>query len=151
MKIVHVEDDHLLAAEIEQEIKKQFPGAQIELIRTESEFRRRLPELVASRPDLFIIDVMLRWADTAPNLPEPPAEVMKEGRFSAGVRCQRLLTEKDSTIPVIFFTVLENSDLEAFRKGSTESTPYLQKSHDYSPILAKVKEIMQRREAEKRN
>lgn len=147
MKIIHVEDDYLVAEKIKQEIKKHFPNAQIEIISTESEFRRRLPELVKLRPDLVIMDVMLRWADASPNIPVAPAEVAKDGRFNAGVRCQRLLAEMDSSIPVIFFTVLENGDFQPFRQGAIAAIPYFQKSHDCSAILGKIKEIMQSHDA----
>ena len=59
--IVVVEDDHLQEALLEDQLQRAFPAARIETLVTEQEFRERLADFRTDRPDVIIMDVMLRW------------------------------------------------------------------------------------------
>src|ERR1043165_3105921 len=95
MRVVIVEDDYLQAEWIRELFKEQVgvDDCDIDMIATEIEFRRQMPRFRASPPDLFLMDVMLRWTDPEPEQEVPPEEVKKEGYFRAGLRCEQLLRE----------------------------------------------------------
>jgi CheY-like chemotaxis protein len=137
MHILVVEDDHLQAEVICPRLRDAFAGCNVELIRTESEFRSRLDTIAAAPPSVVVLDMMLRWADPRPGMPEPPEDVVREGHNFAGLRCERLLAERESTrgIPVILYTVLEQIDLESILKRLSPSTKHLRKQSDLMPLI----------------
>jgi hypothetical protein len=87
------------------------------------------------------MDVMLRWTYPSENMPDWPEDVEKEGFYTAGFRCEELLSSKDElkNIPLIFYTVLERADLKEryeFLPGSPSlltktGRAYLQKPRAY--------------------
>ena len=88
-QILIVEDDHLQSEWIEIEIKKHFPGVQVEKIATEYDFRIKLEDVKKNPPDIILIDVMLRWTDPSPNMIHAPKDVKEDGgHFHAGFRCE---------------------------------------------------------------
>lgn len=139
LKIIHVEDDHLLADQVEQEIAREIPTAKIDRIRTEFEFRERMHELIAEPPGVVILDIMLRWTDSAPSMPTRPPDVEKSGRFRAGIRCLELLRKQNSNVPVILFTVLEKTDLKLELEGN--QALHVVKSDDLSQLCRTIKQI----------
>jgi hypothetical protein len=90
----------------------------IEIIETEAEFRLTwLPEFEngrKTRPDVFLIDVMLRWTDPSPDQPPRPPEVIEGGFMRAGLRCLDLIQRRKSLSEsrVIILTALTKKDLE---------------------------------------
>jgi hypothetical protein len=63
-------------------------------------------------------------------MPDWPDDVEKEGFYTAGFRCEKLLSgnEKLKDVPLIFYTVLERADLvERQYKFVEGSRVYLQK------------------------
>lgn len=113
MEILLVEDDHLQADALRVSLARAFPGSLIRRIATESDFRSWLDRRKLVLPDVIVIDMMLRWADPGPEIPEAPVEVKANGRYRAGERCRALLRSRPETerIPVILHTVLERSDV----------------------------------------
>jgi CheY-like chemotaxis protein len=113
MYILVVEDDYLQSNLICEKLRNTF-HANVKRLSTEMEFRQNLDELARNRPDVIIMDVMLRWTDPSPEVKIPPREVRKEGFYRAGIRCTKLLAEREETkgIPVILYTILERTDLE---------------------------------------
>src|SRR4051812_20246259 len=91
--IVLVEDDHVQVDDIKGQIREHCRDCEVQVIRSESDFRSRLSELAAKPPAAFIIDVMLRWADPAPDAPLPPEDVKEHGFYRAGFRCVALLKQ----------------------------------------------------------
>ena len=123
-------------------LAKEFPSAHVEWLKTESSFRDSLEQLIANPPDLTIMDIMLRWADPAPEMPEAPEEVKKEGFYRAGIRCQDLLSSHRETadLPVLLYTLLESSDLgpELDDLKKRKNVTHLRKQSDLTPLFAQI-------------
>jgi len=150
MKILVVEDDHLQADWICQNLEGEFVGAEIQRISTELEFRSRLidGDLGKEPPDVIIMDVMLRWADPSPDLQPPPDDVRDEGFYNAGLRCEKLLDQDETTrhIPVILYTVLERSDLSKQLRGMRRNVQYLPKESDPKPLSQLIRTMTRKRQ-----
>jgi len=129
MYILVVDDDYLQADWVVGRLKRFFPNSKIEVMETEQEFRSRLGELSNHPPDVIIMDVMLRWTSPSAEMPNWPKDVEKEGFYSAGFRCEKLLSGNDRLkhVPLIFYTVLERADLEREYEFVPGSKMYLQK------------------------
>ncbi len=112
MKIWLVEDDFLQAETIEKALSEHY--SEVVIITSESEFCRRVEEIVKGQPCALVLDVMLRWADPGPETPVPPPIVKDKGPYLAGFRCLEKLAEAGGqALPVVLFTVLDRSDVEA--------------------------------------
>ena len=114
MHILYVEDDDLQFEVVSDALVRSIPAIHVINIRTESQFRSRFEQIAQDPPNLIILDVLLRWADPAPDMPEPPQEVIGAGIYKAGFRCKTLLETDVRTrdIPVIFHTNLLLSDIQ---------------------------------------
>jgi CheY-like chemotaxis protein len=140
MDILLLEDDHNQVELIVAELRGGFPAAKIVTISTERDFRSRFEEIAVNPPAIFLIDIMVRWTDSEPNLEVRPQEVKEEGFYRAGLRCLKLIKLDDRTkdIPVIFYTVLENHDLTG-QMDLSEKIVYLQKESSFGPLLAQIR------------
>jgi CheY-like chemotaxis protein len=145
MHVLIVEDDYLQADWLGQILRDQLSGVEIELIRNEQRFYDWLESLKSSPPDLVILDVMLRWTDPGSGI-SAPEEVMKGGYYRAGLRCEKLLRQKERTrsTPVILYTVLEALDLAAETDGISDKSIYLGKSSNASPLIDVVQKLISR-------
>lgn len=97
-------------------------------ISTEKAFREYLDRLMpADAPDLFIVDMMLRWTDPAPNLAEPPDDVQRGGFVQAGLRCVERILQNPVTAktPIIINTVLDEEDIAGLMQEPTSPLTYL--------------------------
>lgn len=142
MRIVLVEDDYLQAEDIELSLSRAYGEVSVERIPTESAFRMRLPSLAANPPDIFIIDIMLRWTDPSP-LMSPSPEDARGKNYRAGLRC-RSLVESDHTlckIPVVLYTVLEYSDLARELSNISGIVRHLRKEGDHEPLIERIQEL----------
>ena len=140
MNVLLVEDDPLQAEAILDQLKESFPASRTLHVTTEREFRERLTEVADFAPNVAIIDVMLRWADPGPDVEQSvPEEVRREKHYRAGLRCQRLLSEKlgPKSPPVIIYTVLERTDLNKL----PEAVEYLPKGGDLNPLIQKLHQM----------
>lgn len=144
MYVVLVEDDHLQAEWVEARLAEAFEGLDIVRISTESAFYAWLAGVGDDRPRVFIIDVMLRWADPGPGMKERPPEVKKNGFYRAGLRCQESIARNDkvSDIPVILYTVLEHLDLEEKLRRKHPYVTYLRKDSDSEPLIKKLRQFI---------
>jgi hypothetical protein len=111
VRIVLLEDDYLWVQDTISLLRKDLRQTEFVTIRTEYEFRTRIKELIAWKPDLFILDMMVRWTDPRPKMPMPPKEIGDEGHYKAGLRCARLLRAEGYKTRLIFLTVLDRDDL----------------------------------------
>ena len=139
MRILVVEDDPLEAELIRDSLEHAFPNIVIEVVSTEYGFRSRLDKITVKPPDIFIIDVMLRWADPSEQIPEPPKDVTEEGYYRAGLRCQRLLASREETKnkTVILYTVLERHDLNLEERS--RNVIHLRKDSDPSALIRLIR------------
>jgi CheY-like chemotaxis protein len=146
MHIVLVEDDWLQAEWIESRLRESFHNVETKRISTEQEFNVQLAAFVVAPPDVFIIDVMLRWANPEPDMAEPPTEVQENGYFRAGLRCKDKIIEHEHTrnTPIILYTVLEELDLDQSLQDKPVHVVYLRKDSDPEPLIRKIRELMRR-------
>jgi CheY-like chemotaxis protein len=145
MRIVLVEDDHLQAARISDALERNFSNVRVERCSTESSFRDELERLGDDPPDLIVLDVMLRWADPAPDMPARPDDVRQNGYARAGLRCKTLLARDERTqdIPTVFYTVLDEIDLG---EEARETQPaYLRKEAEPDQLIEIVRRLLRDR------
>jgi CheY-like chemotaxis protein len=147
IEILSVEDDPLQAEWIRQTIESGVSGSKVIHMSTESEFIARFPGIVSTPPKLILMDVMLRWADPSPNIPGRPADVKEGGMRRAGLRCCTRLAAEPKTrgIPVILYTVLQNSELKELEKELDMVPPnllYVQKDSNPGELLKKIRRLV---------
>ena len=115
MYILVVEDDPLQGELICEFLHaaSAFPNAEIRRICTEKEFISKFEDIATNKPNVIVLDIMLRWDDPSPEFTLPPEEIAEEGFYRAGLRCEKLLArdERTNNIPVILYTILGNGDL----------------------------------------
>lgn len=145
--LIIVEDDHLQEGPLEDHLQDAFPSAHVETVPTEKDFRLLLPRLRKRRPDAVVLDVMLRWAFASPDAPPPPADVEAGGYYRAGLRCAALMAEDDRLrdVPVIFYTILERTDLERDGSPLPDGIRYVRKSSDLDVLTRALKDSIRQR------
>jgi CheY-like chemotaxis protein len=113
MYVLIVEDDKVQFQSFEKALRESSVISRINRIRTEKEFNDRFEEIALDKPDVILMDIMLRWADPEPDLPPPPPEIDNEGFYRAGLRCERLLARDDRTknIPIVIYSVLDSGQV----------------------------------------
>ena len=109
MYVLIVEDDNSQYDFIKEALQEMKFVTRNEWMRTESEFNERLEEVAADKPDVIVMDIMLRWTDPAPEMKPPPPEVIRDKFYRAGFRCVKKLGANPRTgdIPIIVYSVLE--------------------------------------------
>jgi len=137
MKIVIVEDDFLQAGNMRGWLTEAWPSAEVVLLETESAFRQAVPLFEQSPPDIFIMDVMLRWADPGPDMIAAPEDVHADGYHRAGMRCAEniLATECLNTVPIVLYSVLDGSDLADSLDQFPQHVKSLQKAASRDGLL----------------
>lgn len=147
LQFVVVEDDHLQEEPLADHLRAVFGGARVIAISTEEEFRERLPALRADVPDLVLMDVMLRWADSRPGIPDPPEEVLSGGYYRAGQRCAQLMLDDPvlRAVPVVLFTILERTDLERDGQRLPVNASYIGKNVELDVLVRHVRYCLRRR------
>lgn len=144
VKVVLVEDDPLQAELFGDVLTRGLLGVRVERIPTESAFRESLGQLATEPPNLFVMDMLIRWADPAPQMPIPPEDVKREGFFSAGARCLELIRKLPtlSNVPVIIFSILDEDDARRIIEGRPAlrgvSFSIIPKSSDLSDFITEV-------------
>jgi CheY-like chemotaxis protein len=144
MRIVSLEDDEPFWELLKEALEERFKRIEELLwVRTESEFCEKIPEFAANPPDIFLLDVMVKWADAAENMPDPPKEVKQDGYYRAGLRCRKRLLENPATAPVpaILFTVLERGDIEKVMRELPQGTALVAKSGDFGELIKCIKKL----------
>jgi CheY-like chemotaxis protein len=141
--IVVVEDDHLQDGPLQEMLREQFPTARIEAVLTERDFRSRLDSFRRDPPDIVIMDVMVRWAYPRRGDPPPPPDVLTGGYRRGGIRCVDLMARDPALcdVPVIYYTILERSDLERDAEALTGKVSLVRKSSDRQPLTRKIREL----------
>jgi CheY-like chemotaxis protein len=143
--IVVVEDDHLQEGPLEEQIRDAFPTSRIETIGTEEEFRTHLDDYRRNPPDLFVMDVMMRWAYPRRAATPLPPDVRQGGYQRAGLRCAQLMARDPALrkVPIIYYTILERCDLERDSEQLPETnTTHVRKSTDPEVLVRKIQELL---------
>jgi DNA-binding NarL/FixJ family response regulator len=129
-RILLIEDDPLQARETVAHLEEAFTGP-IRVLTTESELVQKLPAIAQDPPDVFVIDVNLRWANPSPEILPPSEIVLEEGKQFAGFRCCELLAECRETrhIPVIIYSIFDRSHYEHRLRNLSEWVVYIPKDN----------------------
>lgn len=138
MNIFMLEDDDVWIQTFNEVVMSELKKKEaVELICYDSEhaFMEALLNLPVHPEDVFVLDVMVRWTDPQPEIPQPPLNVMDEGYYRAGLRCQKAIRNKGLKNKVIMLTVLENGDLTEEKRGFDENTKYLNKKEDKQKVI----------------
>jgi ActR/RegA family two-component response regulator len=133
--ILIVEDDKYQAEEIERCLKPM--GVHVYHVSTELQFRKHLKETRQLTYGLAIVDMMLRWTDPAPDMEDPPQEIIQEGFYTAGLRCCRELAKRK--VRCLIFTALDPARIPL---GPGENFEILNKSAGYSVLADRVKQLL---------
>ena len=118
-QILILEDDASMHALLEGIIHDELPDWKVETLETEYEFRLSwLPWFDLGkkvRPDVVVIDVMLRWTNPSVDQPPRPPEVIEGGFMRAGLRCLELIRQRPAlaNTRLIFLTSLTKKNLDA--------------------------------------
>ena len=142
MRILVLEDDPLYEKSLRQQLEEGIPNVEIRVLHTESEFYNWTDDPASRPPDVFVLDVMVRWTDSAEEMPAPPLVVRQARFFEAGLRCEERLRNRPrmAAIPVVLFTVLDRSDLENRMRAiqSARKLRYVRKDEDIAAAVASV-------------
>lgn len=115
MHILLLEDDHLMIEALDRELRRAFGQSRLTLesVRSELEFRRRLPQLRVKLVDVAVLDVMVQWMSIDSEPLEAPAkdDPAAEGHHRAGLRCASGLRNVGFAGPIVLYTVLQHEDL----------------------------------------
>jgi hypothetical protein len=143
MNIVSLEDDEPFWDLLNETLESEFRDIHLHWIHTESQFIEQIPDFIKNPPDLFLLDVMVKWADASAEMPTPPKAVEAGKYFRAGIRCRMRLLDHPKTkfIPVVLFTVLEQEDMEQVVKNLPENTWVTAKTGDFQKLIAIIKEF----------
>lgn len=137
MYIIIIEDDPVQYKFIEETLEqKDFTNLRLERIKFEAEFRNRFDEIAKDRPEILILDVMIRWTDPSPNMEKPPQKIIDDGFYRAGIRCIQMLNDDKRTknIPIIVYSVLEEDTLKDEIKYFPQAK-YLYKDFDARRLI----------------
>lgn len=140
MEVVILEDNRLQAEYLVENLEKI--GVNPRLIETEFEFREQLESFVASPPEVFILDAMVRWTNPSRNMPLPPKDVISNNYHRAGVRLLELIRDAGVQSDVILYTVLAKEDLNI---SELENVYYVAKDADPSGMLSILKNLRQKK------
>jgi DNA-binding NarL/FixJ family response regulator len=140
IKIVLMEDDDRFSEWIRNGLKMEF-GDRLTVIEieTEAEFWEKLDQLLVSPPDLFLLDIRVRWTFVGSSHIAPSNE--RSDPAIAGIRCHRAIKEKRPDTPIILFSVLEAEDLE-HKLGVDEAKKFVHitKSDGVEAIVREIKQ-----------
>jgi CheY-like chemotaxis protein len=146
MRLILVEDDYTQSQLLSSELVREFPGSAVEVIETEKSFRTALEDIAKSPPDVFVIDIMLRWANVSRDHESAPPDV-RAGKFHrAGFRCVKLLESGDRTkkVPVILYSMVELSEFATEAGDLPPHVHLLQKDSSIIPLCVLIRKIVKK-------
>lgn len=125
-----LEDDSNQAAAISEEIERRGWPIQLNIIRTESDFRTQFQSLSRKLPDLYIIDVMLTWRTLTLQTLNDRSRIGEP--MDAGFRCVREIAQDADArgTPIIIYSVLDSADLASKAEALPIPVVLLEKAGD---------------------
>ncbi len=137
MRVLLVEDDYLVAREIEDGLKARYPGVEIVDVGTGARFDESFGRFESEPPDLVILDVMLV---------EPVSEdqIERHRGLRGGLRClQRLRTNQNlASVPVILHTALDWIDLEPKLQDKPAHVLYAKKARTLDQLFVQIRALL---------
>jgi CheY-like chemotaxis protein len=143
MRIVIAEDDKFQADQVVRDLSEVFPEAAVTLFQTEKEFRDGLESIAMDPPDIFILDIMMKWTDQRLDRNPAPPDV-KAGKFHrAGFRCLELLRRGDKTrdVPVILYSVVDSAEFKPEVSALPSNVKMLPKMETLYNLIAAIREM----------
>ena len=149
-RILIIEDDSTWCQWLETSIKRDLAELwpEVEVVESEAEFVLKwVPGFDAGskkRPDIIVLDIMLRWTDPDPEQSPRPPNVVEGGFMRAGLRCLDMIKRhgKLSKSHVIIVTVLSQEDLSAIG-GNPRATDFVQKNNGEA-VLRRIRSALLR-------
>lgn len=145
MYIFIVEDDPVQFDFIEKSLieEDEFSNLRIKRAPTEQAFRGMMNDFEKDKPDVILMDVMIRWTDPSPDMPEAPEEVVRDGFYRAGIRCIELLKNNPRTedIPILVHSVLDKENLEEHLDGFP-NVFHIEKTFDPRALARAIRSIV---------
>ena len=135
--VLVIEDDSVQANTLARRIQERFPGVKVKIINTESNFHKQLPSLNPAEVRVAVVDMMLRWADPAPEMEMPSQEIIDEGFFVGGLRCRKALVARG--IPAIIYTVLDRESVPGLKPPEIE---YVRKGPNAEDLLTSLSRFL---------
>ena len=132
MTVLILEDDAIQAAALEKRLIRDL-GAKVDAIATELEFWRRVQSAEGITADVAVVDMMLRWTDPSPTMVLPPDDIIREGFYTAGLRCCRELRKRN--IRCVIFTALDPGKIPL---REDEKIPIINKSRGFEPLVQEL-------------
>ncbi len=143
MYVLIVEDDPVQFEFIEESLigDSKFGRVNIDRISSESEFVNRFETIATNRPDVVIMDIMLKWTDPSEDMVIPP-DVAAE-TYRGGMRCSNKLASDPRTkgIPIIIYSVLDEEDLEN-DLNLLPNVRYILKDFNSQKILSTIRSLL---------
>jgi CheY-like chemotaxis protein len=149
MYIVIAEDDKLQAATLVDGLRGRFPIAEIEVFRTERQFRASFESIATRQPDVVILDIMMKWTEPSWDAETPPPDVVSGKFYRAGFRCQKMLEGSASTknIPVILYSVVDFDEFAPEAKELPSNARLLPKEPSLDSLVGAINELTRRGKA----
>jgi len=144
MRITLVEDDHLQVELMVRSLRQALGSeVEIEVVRTEEAFRDGFITMQSNPPELFIIDIMLRWTDPQVNMTILPAEFSWKDAEPPGFRCQELLASNSTTrdIPVVLYSAFHDSNWKLKVRRSLPPTVVYVPKDDLKLVLDAIRKL----------
>ena len=110
LRFVLLEDDWQQAELIKNWLGDQFERSEIEIIETAKQFHARVDGFKDNSPDVFIIDMMVRFTD--PDDENEASQGESVDFFRAGARCYEELRSRGLNGRAIIYSVIDNDDLQ---------------------------------------
>jgi DNA-binding NarL/FixJ family response regulator len=112
-RVLLLEDDYLQRQAARQVLERAL-DVEVLTQTTESEFRRDFETIAADPPRAAVLDLMVRWANPARDMPPAPDDVRGNPQ-KAGLRCSQRLREdpRTSGVKIILYSVLPKEEIGA--------------------------------------
>lgn len=126
-------------------VRKSFTKFEIdfEVFHTESDFRTWiLCKPGCAAPDLALFQENLKWADPSPKMLLPPSEVEEEGFMQAGFRCEKLMRQHFSEVPIVVFGQSEECRISTLIDNMTGNSKYVLMTYEVNHVLPVLREAV---------
>jgi len=148
MNVVLLEDNHFHRNNLKLWLSKDRYVKEVKFVKTEMDFRERMQEFATKPPSLFIMDVMVKIAETEDvelgNVVIPP-EIMNddENIFRAGFRCLDLVRSHPALkhIPIILISVLGSKGLEKSLSTLGNNEVFIEKNKFEKELELQIRNI----------
>lgn len=138
LRFVVLEDDWQQAESIKEWLESEFSDAKVSVIDTAKKFQRMLPDFKKTPPDVFILDMMVRYTD--PDDEELRTDNDQDDFLTAGARCHEELRRLGLEGRSLIYSVTDKDDL-AMAKLEYLADIHIQKGGDKATLLDAIRKL----------